>query len=82
MKIKINPRELSINALSIGAIGLLVFLAKYNTSHTYYRVVLYLFACLGIIKFVTAIFDLVSPIKTKEDPRDAANKAIIKESFK
>lgn len=83
MKSKLNLREILIYTLTSGFTALILGLAGvFENPHFILKYLLFFFTSFGMVKFIAGIFDLISPIKTKEDPRDAANKAIVKEFFK
>lgn len=86
MKNKLNLREFLIIFLTSVFAPLIFGLAgDFENPHFTFKYLLFFFTWLGMFKFITGLFDIVSPNKTKEkapDPRDAENKAIVKEFFK
>lgn len=85
MKInKLKIREICIVTFSGGLTSHLLNLADFaKNPHYIVKYLIFIFVFLGIVKFLTGILDLTYPIKpTAPDPRDVANKAIIKEFFK
>jgi hypothetical protein len=84
MNSKINFRQASISALSAFLSALLLGLSGfYQGSLNWIYFTVFFFVMLGMQRFVTGIFDMISPIQAKQaDLKFIENKAIVAELFK
>ena len=84
MKSQLDFRLISISILSAFFSSLLLGLAGFlqnSLNWTYFLVFFFVF--LGMEKFFTGIFNIISPIQAKQaDPKNLENKAIVAEVFK
>jgi hypothetical protein len=84
MKSKFDFRQAGISGLSAFLSALLLGLAGFfqnSLNWTYFLV--FFFVGLGMHKFITGIFDIISPAQTKQaDLKELENKAIVAEFFK
>ncbi len=83
MKFKTLVREVGIYGLSgFFSAFLLGTTGFYQASLNWTYFLVFFFVLLGMLKFVTKIFDLILPVQAKQiDPRDLENKAIVAEAF-
>nr|WP_315477482.1 hypothetical protein [uncultured Undibacterium sp.] len=84
MKSKFDFRQTSISTLSVFLSALLLGLAGfYQGSLNWIYFTVFFFVWLGMQRFVTGIFDMISPIQAKQaDLKYLENKAIVAEFFK
>lgn len=84
MKFKTFIREVGIYGLSgFFSAFLLGKAGFYQTSLNWTYFVVLFFVLLGMLKFVTKVFDLISPVQAKLiDLKELENKAIVAEVFK
>lgn len=81
MKNKFKRREIFIAVLASQLTLLLFNLAGVPKGQQFiFWGLLFFFAMFGMIKFITDLLDFITPIK--ENPREVANRAIVKEFFK
>ena len=84
MKSQLDFRQASISVLTGLLSAFLLGLAGFfqnSLNWTYFLV--FFFVGLGMHRFITGIFNIISPIQTKQaDPKDLENKAIVAEVFK
>jgi hypothetical protein len=83
MKSKIDFRQASISGLSALLSALLLGLAGVfdrPLNWTYFLV--FFFVGLGMLKFVTEVFNIISPVQARQaDLKDEENKAIVADAF-
>jgi hypothetical protein len=84
MKSKFDFRQASISTLSAFLSALLLGLAGfYQGSLNWIYFIVFFFVWLGMQRFITGIFDMISPIQAKQaDLKYLENKAIVAEFFK
>ncbi len=83
MKSQLDFRQVSITILSAFFSPLLLGLAGFRPNSFWTYLLVFFFVWLGMEKFFTGIFNIISPIQAKQaDPQDLENKAIVAEVFK
>jgi hypothetical protein len=84
MKSKFNFRQAGISALSAFLSAMLLGLSGfYQGSLNLIYFTVFFFVMLGMERFVTGIFNMISPIQVKQvNSKNLENKAIVAEFFK